>query len=421
MTAPFKLKNGSVAVLAEVPGGLYNSAHLKKIAAIADQHSLIMKATEDQRIALFVTPEQAEVITRDLAAGGLTVRDYQDGVHQPVACIGALCPESKQDALKASMEITEALAGVTSDCALKIGINGCANCCVPCHTLDIAVVGTEEGYRMTLGGKQALVPELGTFAAEAIPAAEVVGKVKAVVDVYREQAQPGESLAAVIERAGMTAFVKALVPYSGDAGGVADEVVEAPASEPAVDVLPSAEALADDAGPVVDAGMEPGVEPLQEAVPPAVDEETMEQALVQSIADEATVPQVTDENAEERDALMATMPDNVVELAESRGHAVEHSTGEGSGSMVDPGATSTAGSMGIAQTINIDGMEVTGDGKFTVIFSNGASIAVDPGVIPFAGSRKVRFAGKELLIRADVKGFNIEVDGLAFHLPLEAA
>ncbi|MEY4630369.1 MAG: hypothetical protein RIQ81_489 [Pseudomonadota bacterium] len=398
MSAPFKLKNGSVAVLAEVPGGLYNSAHLKKIAAIADQHSLIMKATEDQRIAMFVTPEQAESITRDLAAGGLTVRDYQAGVHQPVACIGALCPESKQDALKASMEITEALAGVSSDCALKIGINGCANCCVPCHTLDIAVVGTEEGYRMTLGGKQALVPELGTFAGEGIPAAEVVGKVKDVVDVYRELAQPGESLAAVIERAGMTAFVKALAPYSGDAGGVAEDLVaDAPAAPQTTDSGEASEAVV-------------AANPGDEVVDPntvAVDEEMTERALEQSIADEANIPVVIDENAEERDALLASMPDNVVEMPESR-EPLEQAT--------EPSTSALN-----ASSMNIEGMEIGKDGKFTVTFSNGASIAVDPGVIPFAGSRTVRFAGKELLIRADVKGFNIEVDGLAFHLPLEAA
>jgi NAD(P)H-nitrite reductase large subunit len=191
MGTPFKLKNGSVALMAEVPGGLYNSAHLKKLATISEQHSVIMKATEDQRIVMFVVPEQVESISRELISGGLAVRDYQDGIHQPVACVGALCPESKQDALKASLDITEALAGIEAVAALKIGINGCAACCVPCHTLDIAIVGQEEGYRISLGGKQMIVPELASFAAEGVPAGELVDKVRAIVDTWKEHGQPG--------------------------------------------------------------------------------------------------------------------------------------------------------------------------------------------------------------------------------------
>lgn len=398
MSAPFKLKNGSVALLAEVPGGLYNAAHLKKIAALADQHSIIIKATEDQRLAMFVAPDQAEAVSRDLASSGLTLRDYQAGVHQPVACVGALCPDSKQDALKASLEITEALAGIEADCALKIGVNGCASCCVPCHTLDIALTGSDEGYRMTIGGKQSLVPELGSFAAEGIPAGEVVAKVKAVVDAYKEVAQPGERLAAVIERCGMSSFIKALAPYSRDAGGVTDEVLEEAAVPAAPEAQPSTDSVSEDAA---------------------------EQSLSQSIAEEASIPPVADENAADRDALMESLPmtsDEVVSAADVEEEAPAVEEPDNVTPITDgDGVRNISHMNGHGNTMNIVGMEVAEDGKFAVNFSNGAAISVDPGVIPFGGSRSVKFAGKELLIRADARGFNIEVDGLTFHLPLEAA
>jgi hypothetical protein len=70
---------------------------------------------------------------------------------------------------------------------------------------------------------------------------------------------------------------------------------------------------------------------------------------------------------------------------------------------------------------NLESMEIDASGKFVFTFAGGASITVDPTVIPFGGSRKLKFAGKEILVGADAKGFNIAVDGLTFHMPLEAA
>ncbi len=429
MSAPFKLKNGSLALLAEVPGGLYNAAHLKKIAALADQHSIIIKATEDQRLALFVVPDEAEVVTRDLASTGLTLRDYQSGVHQPVSCIGALCPESKQDALKASLEITEALAGLATDCALKIGINGCANCCVPCHTLDIAVTGGDDGYRIAIGGKQSLVPELGAFAAEGIPADEIVEKVRVVVETYKECAQPGEPLAHVIERCGMIPFIKVLAPYSGDAGGGSDEFSpEGSLSKdgPVTDTHAEA-AVADTGDDVFKTGASSGdgkEESLAvnaiEVAEAAHDEDVTEQAIFASMDEEGSVPQVADANAAEREAFIETLrdPDGVSENSSEEGGQV-HGNVTPISDATHPAAERMLN--GQASTMTIVGMDVSKDGKFALLFSNGAALAVDPGIIPFGGSRTVRFAGKELLIRADSQGFNIEIDGLDFHLPLEAA
>ncbi|NBQ54729.1 MAG: hypothetical protein EBU49_14275, partial [Proteobacteria bacterium] len=296
MGTPFKLKNGSVALLAEVPGGLYNSAHLKKLAALSEQHSVIMKATEDQRIVMFVVPEQVESISRELISGGLAVRDYQDGIHQPVACVGALCPESKQDALKASLDITEALAGIEAVAGLKIGINGCAACCVPCHTLDIAIVGEEEGYRISLGGKQQIVPELASFAAEAVPASELVEKIKAVVDVWKEHGQAGERIQAVAERVGMTPFIKALAPYSRDAAGDADQLLES------IPVEVSAPVGAENTASVSEVVAEP------------VTEDALESTMAASMEAEAAVPVPADENASARNEILDSLPEAVAEI-----------------------------------------------------------------------------------------------------------
>ena len=414
MGTPFKLKNGSVALMAEVPGGLYNSAHLKKLAAISEQHSVIMKATEDQRIVMFVVPEQVESISRDLISGGLAVRDYQEGIHQPVACVGALCPESKQDALKASLDITEALAGLEAVAALKIGINGCAACCVPCHTLDIAIIGQEEGYRISLGGKQMIVPELASFVAEGVPAAELVDKVRAVVDAWKEHGQPGERMQAVIERVGMAPFIKALAPYSRDAAGNVDQILDA-APVPMEPLAPTS--------------LEQPVS-VSEVLPESITEDALESTMAASMEAEAAVPVPEDENESARNEILDALPEADVAL-ESAFEPPMNSDSvtdfqvapevEGESNVL-----SFDGGMGESTTApvsieSLEGMEIDPSGKFVFSFGGGASITVDPAIIPFGGSRVLKFAGKELTVRADGKGFNVDVDGLSFHMPLNAA
>ena len=404
MGTPFKLKNGSVALMAEVPGGLYNSAHLKKLAAISEQHSVIMKATEDQRIVMFVVPEQVESISRDLISGGLAVRDYQEGIHQPVACVGALCPESKQDALKASLDITEALAGLEAVAALKIGINGCAACCVPCHTLDIAIIGQEEGYRISLGGKQMIVPELASFVAEGVPAAELVDKVRAVVDAWKEHGQPGERMQAVIERVGMAPFIKALAPYSRDAAGNVDQLLDA-APVPMEPLAPTS--------------LEQPVS-VSEVLPESITEDALESTMAASMEAEAAVPVPEDENESARNEILDALPEAVAEIAEEPFEDVAPRVD------VESNVLSFDGGMGESTTApvsieSLEGMEIDLSGKFVFSFGGGASITVDPAIIPFGGSRVLKFAGKELTVRADGKGFNVDVDGLSFHMPLNAA
>ncbi len=397
MGTPFKLKNGSVALLAEVPGGLYNSAHLKKLAALSEQHSVIIKATEDQRLALFVVPEQVEVITKELASGGLAVRDYQDGIHQPLACLGALCPESKQDALKSSLDITEALAGVEAGAALKIGINGCATCCVPCHTLDIAIVGTEEGYRISIGGKQAVIPELGSFAAEGIPADQIVEKVKAAVNVWKENGQAGERMQAVIERIGMEPFINVLAPYSADAGGDAKQVAEAAA-------VP---------GPADEVVMEEEIVGNTEPLPETTSEDALETTMVASMEAEAAFPVEADENASVRDEVLESLPEVIPESAPEELPTEENVVSIHGGIDAEPVRS-------VSSDV-LEGMEIDPTGKFVFSFGGGASVSVDPMIIPFGGSRTLKFAGKELTVRADGNGFNVDIDGLSFHMPLNAA
>jgi len=217
MSELFKLKNGTVLISTEAPGGIYNSAQLKKIAELCSKELAIVKATEDQRLSLFVKESEVERVTQELKTTGLGFRNYQSGLHQPVSCLGELCETHDQPALTTAMDLTKLLADLKLLSPLKIGINGCARCCTPCHTLDVSVVGEPSGYRISLGGKPSQFPELASFFAESVPSEKLPKLLTKVIEIFQSKAEPGETLSEVLDRCGVEDFVTALAPYSQDA------------------------------------------------------------------------------------------------------------------------------------------------------------------------------------------------------------
>jgi dissimilatory sulfite reductase (desulfoviridin) alpha/beta subunit len=244
MSQLFRLKNGTVLLSTEAPGGIYNSGQLKKIAELCSKELAIVKATEDQRLALFVKESEVERVAKELRAMGLGFRHYQDSLHQPVSCLGELCEEHEQPAMATAMDITKEIASIQLTAPLKIGINGCARCCTPCHTLDIAVVGDASGYRISLGGKTRQMPEFASYFAEGVPPKELPKRLKTVIETFKNLAEDGETLHDVIERCGVTDFVQALAPYSQDAAHREDPFAkEAEAGESLDDVALPADEL----------------------------------------------------------------------------------------------------------------------------------------------------------------------------------
>ncbi|MCX6130986.1 MAG: hypothetical protein NTX25_18250, partial [Proteobacteria bacterium] len=217
MSQLFRLKNGTVLLSTEAPGGIYNSSQLKKIAELCSKELAIVKATEDQRLALFVKESEVKEVVQQLSAIGLGFRHYQDSLHQPISCLGELCEEHDQPAMATAMNLTKEIADIQLEAPIKIGINGCARCCTPCHTLDIAIVGDASGYRISMGGKTSQMPEFASFFAESVPPIELPKRIRAVIEVYKSRAEGAESLHDVIERCGVAEFVKVLAPYSQDA------------------------------------------------------------------------------------------------------------------------------------------------------------------------------------------------------------
>jgi dissimilatory sulfite reductase (desulfoviridin) alpha/beta subunit len=248
MAGSVHLRNKTLLLTTEAPGGIYNSNQLKKIAELCDSESVIVKATEDQRLAVFVPEDKLETVRTELESIGLGIRQYQEGLHQPTTCIGEMCSLHEQDALGTAMDLTADLDNLKVKNPLKIGINGCGRCCVPTHTLDISVIGSKTGYQVNLGGRSSQIPEMASFAADGVPAAEVSGLIKKIVLHFKKLAQPGENLQAVMERCGPGQFIQLLAPYSQDASigndfspmaDFGESAEEMPASDELADPLES--------------------------------------------------------------------------------------------------------------------------------------------------------------------------------------
>jgi dissimilatory sulfite reductase (desulfoviridin) alpha/beta subunit len=216
MTKEFNLNNGSIVLIAEIDGGVYSASHLKKIAHLCESVAQMVKATEDQRLALMVKADQVAHVTSELKSIGLEVRNYQSGLHQPVACMGALCPEHEQDALGTAMDISSELAGISTESPVKIGVNGCARCCTPCHTLDVSIIGEYSGYRIAIGGKNAQYPEFASLVADGIPASETPKAIRSILETYQSHSQEGESLQETVERIGISAFSESISPKTAE-------------------------------------------------------------------------------------------------------------------------------------------------------------------------------------------------------------
>ena len=302
MGKAFKLRNGMLLLSTEAPGGLYNSAQLQKIASLVGKDAALVKATEDQRLAIFVKPERVKHMADELKAVGIGLRNFQDGIHQPTACLGKHCPEFQQDALTTAIDLSEELADLTTSTPLRLGINGCARCCVPCHTLDISIVGDSMGYRISLGGKNSQLPEIASFMAESVPADKVAALIGKVVRVYQELSENDETLQETIERAGPSRFIEVLAPYSQDAAGGGDdpfghlEANEDEASGPTVEH--EHEVLAFDNEPAVEsfedeASLDDSVMAFDEPLSEASDEQMAE--LVSSSTHDDDDAELTDD------------------------------------------------------------------------------------------------------------------------------
>lgn len=309
----FELKNGYLFVLAEAAGGVYNGSQLRLICDVADDVSVFLKVTEDQRIGFMVPKEKLLELHAKLAKSGILLKHYRNhSILSPKACLGELCSKCEQDALGDAIDISPFLNEKFKDSftALNIGMNGCAVACVASATDDIHIVGDTQGYNMSIGGRTSGEPKLAESVIEGIPRSNIGTAISLVLETYSQNKQGAENLSDVVSRIGLQTFKEVLeknqitsasaVPPSA-AGASAtegaapaaeggEEPLEVAPEEPAVGEAPVAEGEEE---PLEVASEEPAVG--EEAPSPAAEggDESLEATSEGPAAAEAVSAEIT--------------------------------------------------------------------------------------------------------------------------------
>lgn len=168
------------AIAPHIPGGITNSATLRKIADVADKYqALALKITSAQRIAIVGLPEEKlDQIWEELgekagAAIGLCVRSVK-------ICPGtSYCKRGQQDSVAVGLEMDGRYHGLELPWKFKMGVSGCINDCAEGCIKDVALIGTPKGWHVVVGGNGGAQPRLSHKLFENVPTQE---EVLAIVD-----------------------------------------------------------------------------------------------------------------------------------------------------------------------------------------------------------------------------------------------
>ncbi|HEY6872208.1 MAG TPA: NAD(P)/FAD-dependent oxidoreductase [Geobacteraceae bacterium] len=194
------------AIAPHIPGGVTDTATLRKLCDVADKYRLQMKITSAQRIALFGIKEEdldtvwAELAQQPGAAIGLCVRSVK-------ICPGTTwCKRGIQDSVSLGLKLDTLYHAMTLPNKMKMGVSGCMLSCAEVAVKDIGIMGTPKGWRILVGGNAGARPRLGDVLVEtAADEGEVLAVVARVVDWYRNSGREVR-LGRLVEEVGIEKF-----------------------------------------------------------------------------------------------------------------------------------------------------------------------------------------------------------------------
>jgi len=169
-----------------IPGGITDTATLRKICDVADKYNLKLKLTSAQRIALFGVREEdidrvwEEVDERPGAALGLCVRSIK-------ICPGTThCKRGVQDSVSLGLKLDALYHALPLPNKMKMGVSGCMLSCAEVAVKDIGIMGTPKGWKILVGGNAGARPRLADLLVETTAEEEaVLAVVDRVIEWYR--------------------------------------------------------------------------------------------------------------------------------------------------------------------------------------------------------------------------------------------
>jgi NAD(P)H-nitrite reductase large subunit len=189
-----------------IPGGLTDTATLRKICDVADKYGLQLKLTSAQRIALFgVREEDLDAVWAELgekigAALGLCVRSVK-------ICPGTTyCKRGIQDSVSLGLKLDDRYHAMILPNKMKLGVSGCMLSCAEVGVKDIGIMGTPKGWKILVGGNAGARPRLGDLLMEtSADEDEVLAVVEKIISWYRQTGREVR-LGRLVEELGIDQF-----------------------------------------------------------------------------------------------------------------------------------------------------------------------------------------------------------------------
>jgi len=214
-TGAFPQRNGKgYAIMTHIPAGLTKPEDLERIAAIGKKYRIpIMKITSGQRIILAgIAEEDVPKVFAEL--GPLARPEMKPGVKFIQACLGTeMCRYGSQDSIALAGEIEKRLYNNEFPAKVKIGVSGCQRCCSESQLRDVGIIGTARGWMVFFGGNGGTKPRIGDFITAGLSSDEAVDCTVRLLEYYRDQAQPRERTARLIERKGIEVVKRELLSF----------------------------------------------------------------------------------------------------------------------------------------------------------------------------------------------------------------
>ncbi len=215
------------AIAPHLPGGITDTATLRKLADIGDKYGCkLVKVTSAQRIALVgLKEEDLENVWADLgiekgSAIGFCVRSVK-------ICPGIdFCKRAKQDSVGVGLAIDRKYHGMQLPNKFKIGVSGCPNCCAESAVKDIGIVGTSNGFKIMVGGNAGGQPRIAETVCEGKNAGEVLDIVDSIITLYQKAARKGQRLSKFIDKVGIDSLIKFIDTPAEEQGRVLEEIIQ---------------------------------------------------------------------------------------------------------------------------------------------------------------------------------------------------
>ena len=209
----------------QIPGGITNSAQLRRIADVVDKYNVpLVKLTGGQRIDLFgLKKEDLPKVWKDLdMPSGYA---YGKSYRTCKSCVGSdFCRFGLGDSIDLATRIENLFQGFDTPHKMKLATAGCPRNCSEAMVKDVGAVAVEGGkWEIYIGGAAGSSVRKGDVLCVVDSEEDVLKYMGRFVQYYRENARYLERTHGFVERIGIARIRSIVVD---DSEGIAQQLDE---------------------------------------------------------------------------------------------------------------------------------------------------------------------------------------------------